>query len=249
MKVNILGVQISNLTKPEVLTKIGEFINSENKHYIVTPNPEFVMDAQKDEEFKKILNNADIAIPDGIGLIFASWYFFRPIKQRIHGVDLVWDLIGLSIKNHWSIYLFGGEEGIEDKLIAVDTVKILKNRFSDLKIDCYNKDYRFNIDKDEPIIEAINQVKPDILLVALGHKKQEKWIARNLDKLEIKVAIGVGGTFDYISGKMKRAPMWIRKLGLEWLFRLIKQPSRLPRIIKATVKFVWKVIFNKNPKF
>ncbi len=242
MKVNILGVQISNLTKPEVLSKIGDFINSEKKHYIVTPNPEFVMDAQKDEEFKQILNNADIAIPDGIGLIFASWYLLKPIKQRITGVDLIWDLINLSVKNNWSIYLFGGEEGITAKLIAVDTVRILKNKFPDLKISCYNKDYRYDIDDDRLVVEEINKIKPDILLVALGHRKQEKWIARNLDKLNIKVAIGVGGTFDYISGKIKRAPIVIRKLGLEWLFRLIKQPARLPRIIKATVKFVSKVL-------
>ncbi|MFH1173372.1 MAG: WecB/TagA/CpsF family glycosyltransferase [bacterium] len=242
MKVNILGVQISNLTRLEVLSQIEGFINSKTKHYIVTPNPEFVMDAQKDSEFQQVLNQADIAIPDGIGLIFASWYFFRPIKQRIHGVDLCWDLFKLSAQNNWSVYLFGGEEGITDKLIAVDTVKILKNKYPSLKIDCYNSEYRYGLDANEPVIEAINRFKPDILLVALGHRKQEKWIAKNLDKLEVKVAIGVGGTFDYISGKIERAPVWIRQLGLEWLYRLFKQPSRLPRIIKATFKFVSKVI-------
>lgn len=242
MKTSILGIKISNLRRQEVLHKIEEYIRSKGKHYLVTPNPEFVMDAQKDPDFREILNQADIAIPDGIGLIFASWYLLRPLKQRIHGVDLCWDIFNLSLKNGWSVYLFGGEKGTVKPLVAEEALNVLKNKYPGLKVDCYHKEYRYGLDNDQQAVETINHFKPDVLLVALGHRKQEKWINKNLDKLDVKLAIGVGGTFDYISGKIKRAPKWIRSLGLEWLFRLFKQPTRWPRIIKATFKFVSLVI-------
>jgi len=244
MKVNILGIQISNLRKGEVLSKIREYISNNEKRYIVTPNPEFVMDAQKDELFKSVLNKADIAIPDGAGLIFASWYILHPLKQRIHGVDLVWDLIESASQYNWSIYLLGGEEGITKELVAEEAVAVVKEKYPKLTVNFYNQNFIYSEASvnDHKAVEEINKVKPDILLVAFGHKKQEKWIARNLNKLDTKVSIGVGGTFDYISGKIKRAPKFIRSLRMEWLYRLFKQPSRGPRIYKAFVKFVSLVI-------
>lgn len=244
MKINILGVLIDNLKKIEALEVAEKFLIDGRQHYIVTPNPEMVVAAKKDKEFLEILNKADLAVPDGFGLILASRYLRRPLQEKIHGVDLMTDICRLAEQKNYSVYLLGGEEGIASK-----TAEKLQKLFSSLKIAGAESGGKMEISdsrfKISDLIEKINNANPDVLFVAFGAGKQEKFIAENLDKMpSIKIAMGVGGAFDFISGKVKRAPKWMRKIGLEWLWRFFIEPWRWKRIFTATIKFSWLVIKN-----
>jgi N-acetylglucosaminyldiphosphoundecaprenol N-acetyl-beta-D-mannosaminyltransferase len=256
VKVNILGVLIDNLSKSEVLKKVEQFLindsqsqrpsliraNGRIQHYIVTPNPEIVVAAQKDKEFLEILNRADLAVPDGVGLIFASQYLRQPLQERVTGVDLMKEICHLAEQKNYSVYFLGGEEGVARK-----TADTLQKQFPQLQVAGAESggvieisDFRFKI---SDLLEKINNTKPDILFVAFGAIKQEKWIAENLKQLpSVKISMGVGGAFDFIAGKIKRAPRWMRRIGLEWLWRLFMQPWRWKRILTATVKFSWMII-------
>lgn len=246
---HILGVKVDNLTKKEVLFKIDRFLTSSGQYYITTPNPEIVLKAQKDDDFQDILNYADLAIADGFGLVLASILFFgwkKRIKQRIRGVDLVQWLCASKQNSGEKLFLLGGKDAVAK--LAADK---LKYKYSNFKIVGYESGPKINregkpANKDEElinnkIIKKINETGPQILLVAFGAPKQEKWIYNYLDQIpSVKVAIGVGGTFDFISGKIKRAPKALQNLGLEWLWRLIQEPKRLKRIFNATFVFLGK---------
>lgn len=233
----ILDVRVDNYSLSEVMQKITLFLAETKLHQISTVNPEFIMAAQKDANFKKILNESDLNIPDGFGLQCAAFFKRIKIGQRLTGVDLTWEIAKLATEKGYSIYLLGGNPGVAEM-----TGNRLRYLYRDLKIAGA---YAGN-PKEEGIIERINQSNADILLVAFGAPKQEKFIFENKSKLKCKVAMGVGGTFDYISEMVPRAPKWLRTLGLEWLYRLIKQPSRFKRIYTAVVKFPLAVIFNRS---
>ncbi|XOU94946.1 MAG: WecB/TagA/CpsF family glycosyltransferase [Candidatus Kerfeldbacteria bacterium] len=244
MKNKILNVKIDNLYLAEVIENVELYLKSTKQHYIVTTNPEFIMAAQKDEEFKDILNKSDMSLSDGMGIKFAAPRFGWKLKQRITGVDLLLEITKVAEREGSSIYLLGARDDIPSF-----TAKRLIERFPNLKIVGAEKGYRswHRRFKDKKLIEMINRRRPDIVFVAFGHVKQEKWIKKNLSKIpSVKIAMGVGGSFDYISGYVERAPKMIRKIGLEWFYRLIKQPWRLPRIITAVVKFSLAVLKNKT---
>ncbi|MBU0598327.1 WecB/TagA/CpsF family glycosyltransferase [Patescibacteria group bacterium] len=244
MSLEILGVKIHNYTIDEVLEKIHEFFNSQNQHYIVTTNPEFIMAARHDDEFRHILNKADLSVADGVGIKYAARRLGQKLKQRITGVDLLWEICRIAEEENKSIFLLGSKRGIPEK-----AAENILSKYPKLKIvgaECGYRRWHRHI-KEKKLVEMINRHQPDILFVAFGQVKQEKWIYHNLPKLPlVKLAMGVGGSFDYISGKVKRAPSWMRNLGLEWLYRLMRQPWRLPRIITAVVKFSCAVRKDKN---
>jgi N-acetylglucosaminyldiphosphoundecaprenol N-acetyl-beta-D-mannosaminyltransferase len=222
MKIDILGVKIDNLTMDEALERIGQFLNSKSQHYIVLPYSEFIVRAQKDEEFRGILNKADLSLCESKGLWFVSGFLGKPLKESIAGVDLINKLRG-------EIFLLGGKRGVAEKVKEKLSAKVIDTEHG----------YQ-NLDK---VIEKINKAKPNILLVGLGSPKQEKWIYKNLKKMpNVKVAVGVGGAFDFISGQVKRAPKFLQKIGLEWLWRLILQPRRAKRIYNGVVKLGWLVL-------
>ncbi len=242
----ILDIRIDNLIKQQTLQKVGEFLNSNKQHTIFTPNPEMLVDAQKDEYFKQVLNSGDLNVCDGFGLSFVSG------AKRYPGVDLMQDICALAEKEGKSVYLLGS--GLNE--VVEKTVAELKIKYPELKIVGFNKGskieklkdckIKYDEEQNDELIFQIMMCAPDILFVAFGHGKQEKWIYENLSHLtSVKIAMGVGGAFDYISGKTKRAPLFLRQIGLEWLYRLIKQPSRLSRIFKATVTFVYYIFFKK----
>lgn len=238
MKVNILGVQIDNFYKTDVLKKIEQFLSDGRQHYIVTPNPEMVVAAEKDKNFLEILNKADLSVPDGFGLILASLYLRHPLLERIRGVDLMLDICQMAEQKNCSVYLLGGEEGIAKK-----AAEELRKKFSQLRVAGAESGGRISNQQLAINNQQINDARPDVLFVALGAGKQEKWINYNLNKLpSIKIAMGVGGSFDFIAKKIKRAPRWMRKIGFEWLWRLFMQPWRWKRILTATIKFSWKII-------
>lgn len=217
MKLDILGVKIDNLTINEALEKIGQFLKSNKQYYIVLPYSEFIVRAQKDEEFKDILNKADLSLCESRGLWFISRFLGKSFKENIAGVDLICKLKG-------KIFLLGGRKDVVEKAKKKlgENVIGAEHGYQDL----------------EKIVKKINKVKPNILLVGLGSPEQEKWIYKNLKKMPgIKVAVGVGGAFDFISGRIKRAPKFLQKIGLEWLWRLILQPRRAKRIYNGVIKF------------
>lgn len=213
-KTDILGVKIDNLTMEQALEKI--------KGFVVLPYSEFIVRAQKDKEFRNILNSADFCLCESRGLRLVAKFLGKKIKEPISGVDLIYTLRG-------KIFLFGGKEGVAEKVKQKLNAKVVgvENGYQDSK----------------RVIAKINSVGPDILLVGLGSPKQEKWIYKNLKKMpSVKLAIGVGGAFDFISGRVKRAPKFLQKVGLEWLWRLILQPWRIKRIYNGVVKFSWLVL-------
>lgn len=245
MTTKILGVKIDQLSKVEVIAKISGFLDSNKTNFIITPNPEFLVAASADTQFKKVLNQADLTVPDGFGLMLAGLFLKKPLKERLTGVDLVYELANLCCQKQKSIYLLGAQPGV-----AEETVLKLKKQWPDLKIAGFESGYRtrfyFKL-PDYILLSKINRAKPDVLLVAFGGGSQEKWIFRNLKRFStIKVAIGIGGAFDFISGRVKRSPKFMRKVGLEWLWRLGKEPWRYNRIVTATFRFGRLVLKDKR---
>ncbi len=234
-KVKILNVKVCKVTKQDVLTLIENYIKIRGPHQIVTVNPEFIVCAQKDKEFAKVLNGADLALADGYGVILASRLLKKPLPERIIGTDLIYQIAPLACQKGWRIFLLGGEEGI-----AFKTYKILKKNYPKIKIVGQVP----GDPHDLTIIKQIKKAKPDILYVAWGAPKQDKWIAKFKQSLGVPVMMGVGGAFDYISGKVPRAPIFIRKIGMEWFYRLIIQPWRWKRIFIAV--FVFPYFFLKS---
>ncbi len=243
MKSDILGVKIDSISFDETLKKAAFLISKKRASQIVTVNPEFIMSAQKDLFFKNTINNANLATPDGIGLMFAGRFLGVPFKERITGVDLTWALCKLAEDKGYSVFFLGGKEGIA-KEVARRVQHILPN----LEIAGFHSGASDELNT----YEIIEETHPDILFVAFGAPKQEKFIY-NLIHGESPIhisgfkslCIGVGGTFDYIAGKVKYAPKWMRKLGLEWLYRLFAQPNRFNRILTATIRFPWAVLRSK----
>jgi len=218
-------VAVDNVTQEEALSRIDSFIETGRPHQVVTVNPEFVVSAQRDDSFKAILNQASLALPDGVGLLWASRYLGTPLKERVTGVDTLQGMAARAAAKGYSLYLLGGEPGV-----AAEAAANLRVMFPGLRIagTCTGSPRE---EDEEPIIEDIKEARPDMLFVAFGAPNQEKWIARNLERLEVPVAMGVGGALDFISGRTKRAPLLFRRLGLEWLYRLYHQPWRWRRML------------------
>jgi N-acetylglucosaminyldiphosphoundecaprenol N-acetyl-beta-D-mannosaminyltransferase len=236
----ILNVKVHALTNAQTLALIENFIASGQPHQLVTVNPEFVIEAQHNEAFRQIINNAALALPDGIGLLKAARFLQTTcLPERVPGSDLVVRLAELSHQKGYRIYFLGAWEGVAQKAIEK-----LKARYPHLQVAGFYAGSPA-IKENEAIVQRILPTRPDILLVAYGAPRQDQWIARNLDRLHIPVCIGVGGSFDFIAGVAKRAPLWVQRLHLEWLHRLIMQPSRWRRIWNAVPRFSWLVLQSK----
>lgn len=236
MKTNILGINFEVINFNNVINEIFDCIEQEKKCFIATPNPEIVMLAQKDFNLKKIINQADLVLPDGIGIVFASQLNKIKIKKRITGYDLVQKIFLMSEKKNFSIYFLGGKENIVEL-----AKKNMEKKFNKLKIVGYNNGF---FSDEKKIVKKINFAKPDILLVGMGSPKQEKFIFKYKDKIDAKIFIGVGGSFDVMSGKIKRAPKIFIDLNLEWFYRFMKEPKRFFRLM-ALPKFLFKVVVKK----
>lgn len=231
MNVKILGVRINNVDMDETMNKIGEFFDNDELNYIYTPNPEIVMRAGRDEEFKKIINSASLNLCDGIGLMIASKLKKKPLKSRVTGYDTSIKILELMNERHLSLFLLGAKPGIAEKAIEK-----INNDYPNIVIAGYNNGY-FNgshnghasCDEEEALIQKINDSKTDAIFVGMGAGYQEKFIYYNKDKLKSKLAIANGGVIDVLAGNVKIAPSFIRKIGMEWLYRLIKEPKRFKR--------------------
>ena len=243
-KIKILNVKIDNVSFQESLKRIEGFLKSDSPNQIVTVNPEFIMAAQRDRDFLKILNSASLAVPDGIGLIWASKFLYgnkNKLTERVTGVDLVWAIAKMASEKGWSIYFLGAGPGVAR--IAANRLKLLHKNLKIAGVSVGEPKYF-----EKSVVEGIRKSGADILFVAYGAPKQEKFIYKNLKDLKVKVAMGVGGSFDFIAGKQVRAPRWLQKIGFEWLWRLFFEPRRINRILTAVVRFPLKVIFSKYQK-
>ncbi len=235
-RINILGVPVDGYVYETWLAQIEEWISNESDqpHQICTVNPEFLVMAQSDPAFFDLLNRAPICAPDGVGLLWAARRLGQPLPGRVTGSDGLPHLAEYGASRGWRLFFLGAEEGI-----AEQAAQKLKTDYSNLQI---SGTYAGSpTDEDAPaIIEMINKSRTDILLVAYGAPRQDLWIDKYKDQLSVTVAMGVGGAFDFIAGIVPRAPMWMRRIGIEWLFRLYKQPWRWRRMMRLPL-FMWMV--------
>lgn len=231
---NYLGVDVCNVDMDSVIDETDNIIKRKKPSFIVAINPEKIMKAKKDSSLKKLLNSAAIQIPDGVGVVIASKLKGGRIRGRVTGIDLMQSICKNASKKGYKVFLLGAKPGVGDK-----ASRILMDRYSGLNI-CGVRDGYFK--DDEEIINSIKEVHPDILFVAMGSPKQEYWIVNNMDRLGVPLLMGIGGSLDVICGNIKRAPKWMCSMGLEWLYRLLKEPSRIKRMMVLPV-FLIKVIF------
>jgi len=241
MRIDILGVGINTLNREEALNEVIGYIEADERtcKLIATPNPEVIMRARTDIEFAAVLNDADLVIPDGVGVVWASKLGKERLRETVPGCDLCFQIFErMKDMEGKRAYLLGAGSNV-----AALAKKNMEEQFPGLDI-CGVRDGYFKADEEEGIIAEINSLRPDVLLVALGVPRQEKWIHENKARLDVNLAIGCGGTIDVMAGTVKRAPMVFRKLGLEWFYRLIKQPSRFIRML-VLPKFVLVVVFKR----
>ncbi|MFA6670253.1 MAG: WecB/TagA/CpsF family glycosyltransferase [Bacillota bacterium] len=238
-KVDILGVPVDNTDMEGALARVRELLDGEGVSTVYTPNSEMVVNAAKDGEFMGILKSGDLVVPDGIGIVLASRIYGHPLPERVAGFDLMTRMLDMLAREGRRIFLFGGKPGIAEKA-AVNISKIYPGISTKGIRDGYFKD------EDVPgIVEQINSSGAEVLFVALGSPKQEKWIANHRERLRVKIAIGVGGSFDVLAGEAVRAPAFFRKAGLEWFYRLVTQPWRAVRMVALPV-FVLKVLKDRG---
>lgn len=246
LQVTLLGVRIDVLTMAEALAAVERCITAGGFHHIVTPGPEFLLEATAHPRFRQILNRSDLSLPEGMGLRIGSLLTGQPQPGRVPGADFVEALMRRAATASWSVFLFGAGPGIGERAAAA-----WMKKYPSLRIVGIESGHRGVWAKvsDRRVVERIHLVKPDILLVALGAPKQELWIDRHRAALhDVKVAIGVGRTLDYAAGQIRRPPTWLRALGLEWVgtwaqARSMYQPThRRRRIFNATWHFIWTVI-------
>ncbi len=235
-KVEILGVTVDSLTMTEAVSRVEGFIANKKPALIATANAEMIMNATRDEELKNILNGADMVVPDGAGTVWAAHQLGCDMPERVAGYDQ--ELLRISPSKGYRVYFFGSAPGVADKAKAK-----AEELYPGIEI-CGTRNGYFSEDDEHQIVEDIKAAKPDILLAALGVPKQEKWLSKYKDVLGVPVNIGVGGTLDVMAGVMERAPLWMQKAKLEWLFRGLKQPSRIGRLM-ALPRFVFKVLGSK----
>ncbi|WP_322797918.1 WecB/TagA/CpsF family glycosyltransferase [Thermoflexus sp.] len=231
----ILGVRVHDVTMGEALRIVEAFLAGGQSHQICTVNPEFVMRAQRDPAFFQTLENADLNVPDGVGLLWAGRVLGQPLRERVPGVELMEALAARAAERGWRIFLLGAAAGVADRAAAV-----LQARYPGLVVaGTFAGSPR---PEDAPaILERLRRARPDLLFVAYGAPQQDLWIARYQPELGIPVAMGIGGAFDFIAGVVPRAPRWMREAGLEWLYRLIRQPWRWRRML-ALPQFVLAVL-------
>lgn len=234
----ILGVPFADITPEEAVGKAVSYLNNNGKSMIFTPNPEMVMEARKNEEFMEVLNSSTMNVPDGIGIVYGSKFTASPIKHRVAGYDLVQGVFDKMKDMGKTVYFFGGAPGIADR-----AKEAMEAKHKGLKVVGTASGY-FDDKREKEIIAEINELRPDLLLVGIGFPKQEKWIYTHIKELNIKTAVGVGGSFDVMSGNVKRAPEFFINHGLEWFYRLITQPSRFIRMMQLPL-FMLVVIKSK----
>lgn len=235
-RITILGIPVDKITYKRWMQLIDQWVrNGSRAYHVCTTNPEFVIIAQRDHNFRHILQRADLCVPDGVGLLWASRVLGTELPERVTGSDGTRVIAQHAAAKGWKLFFLGAAPGVAEK-----AAEILRSDYPGVQIvDCYDGSPR--PEDEDAIVERVNASGADILLVAYGAPKQDAWIARNLPRLQVRMAMGVGGAFDFIAGVIPRAPDNMQKYGLEWLYRLYKQPWRIRRMLRLPL-FVGLVI-------
>lgn len=240
-RMKFLNTEIDNLTMQESLEIIDELINRKNPSYVVTPNVDHIVKLEEDIEFQEVYKNADLILTDGMPLIWISKMKKTPIKEKVSGSDLFPKVCELASKKGYRVFLLGAAAGV-----ANIAAKNLEEKYDGLNIvGTYSPSYGFEKNEDEiqHIINIVREVKPDILAVGLGAPKQEKFIYKYKYKLDVPVSLGIGASIDFEAGNIKRAPLWMQNSGLEWLYRLCKEPKRMFKRYLIDDMKILKIIF------
>ena len=231
-----MGVAVDNVTMDEAIAAAKGMLAS-GTHYIVTPNSEIVYEAMRDETLRNILNNADLVLPDGAGVVLGSKILGTPLKAKVAGVDFADRLLAVLAENGGKLFLLGSKPGVAEQAAAE-----MQRRHAGLCI-CGMKDGYFSDDREA--IDAVNASGADVLFVCLGAPKQERFMDAHRNELNVRLMIGLGGSLDAFAGTVKRAPKWMIHCNLEWFYRLIKQPSRLGRMMRLP-KFLWATVLARG---
>lgn len=233
--VRLLGIRVDDVTFDEALDAIDQMIVAGGAHQVVTVNPEFVMRAQQDAAFRQVLDAADLAIPDGQGLLLGARLLGERLRERVAGSDMVPALAALAAARAYRVFLLGAAPGVADRaaeiLEALHPGLIVAGTYSGSPA----------AEDAADIVARVEAARPHLLFVAYGAPAQDLWIYRNQPKMQVPVAMGVGGSLDFIVGVQRRAPVWIQTLGLEWLYRLVQEPRRWRRML-ALPRFVVGVV-------
>lgn len=233
MKTDIMGLQFDNITMEEALDAAKALLQGEHAARVVTPNAEIAYEALHDENMRTLLNSAELMLPDGAGVVLASKILKTPLKQKVAGVDFADGLLGVLETTGQSLYLLGSKPGIGELAAQKMMQKHPRLKIAGIA-DGYFQD-------EAPVIDKINASGADVLFVCLGAPKQEQFMARHQKALHVKLMAGLGGTLDSFAGTVKRAPKWMIRLNLEWLYRLIKEPKRFKRMLRLP-KYLWAVV-------
>lgn len=237
MRVKFLGAYIDVLTMEETVERITGFVNSGYLHRVVTLNPEYLYRAQKQRELLDIVNASDLVTPDGIGIVWGCRIAGYPVVERVTGIDLMLNLCKRAASLGFRVFLLGAAPKV-----AEEAAQKLRERYPGIEIAGTHHGY-FEEHESIRIAKEISKTNAQILFVALGAPKQEMWISKYQPQANVPVAIGVGGSFDVISGRAKRAPLWVQRIRAEWLYRLMQDPSRIKRQL-VLPKFAW-LVFKK----
>ena len=231
MRTDVLGVGFDDLTLEEAAQAGAALVEGEGFHYAVTPNPEFILAARKDPAFRQALLDADLVLADGIGVVYSAKLLGQPLKGRAPGIEFAQRLVAWMAKNGKRLFLLGAKPGVAE-LAAAN----LKDKYPGL-IVCGTHDGYFK--EDEPVVEAIRQTAADVVFVCLGAPKQEFWMVKNGPASGAHLMVGLGGSLDVFAGVVERAPEAFQKLGMEWLYRLMKEPKRIGRMAKLPLVLVY----------
>ena len=231
MRTDILGVGFDDLTLEEAATAGASLVEDQGFHYAVTPNPEFLLAARKDQPFRQALLDADLVLADGVGVVYSAKLLGRPLKGRVPGIEFAQALMGWMAKHGKRLFLLGAKPGVAE-LAAAN----LRDRYPGL-ILCGTHDGYFK--EDEPVVQAIRESGADVVFVCLGAPKQEFWMAKHGPATGAHLMVGLGGSLDVFAGVVERAPEGFQKLGLEWLYRLMKEPKRFGRMAKLPLGLVY----------
>ena len=231
---HILNVRVDDVTYDETLALVERFVAERAPHQICTVNAEFIMTAQRDDAFRRVINSAALCIPDSAGVLWAARRLGHPLRERVAGSDMVGTIAARAAERGWRVYFLGAAPGVADKAAA-----ILQTRNPGLVVAGVFAGSPAPAEYDA-IVARIRAAQPDVLFVAFGAPAQDMWIARNQPVLQVPVAMGIGGSLDFIARVARRAPVWMQRLGLEWLYRLVREPWRWRRQL-ALPRFVWRV--------
>lgn len=234
-RVDMFGIPLARLDMEGALARVAQFVEERSPHMIVTSDTPILVRAHDDPEFQEIVRGADIVTADGRGVVWMARALGLPVRERVSGVDLVERICEWAAPRGHSVYLLGAQPGV-----AEEAARVLQERHPGLCVAGTHHGY-FTPEQEPEVVRRIAAARPDILFVAFGAPRQERWIRRHQAEIQAPVAIGVGGTFDVLAGRVKRAPAWVQRAGLEWLYRALREPRRLPRLW-ALPRLVWMTL-------